>query len=251
MHQVDFYVAFGPPTNIRVTLISPSSVEVTWDQFSSNIVIGYLISYSTNASYISETDRMRSAMVTGRSTTSVTLTNLEENTPYTITVRSDSSDGFSAPSDVVSVTTLSDGKLCIICERSSCYNSTVPSSPPQSVMVTSVNPSSLRVSWQPPPEIDRNGVITGYVIEYTRSGINNTVTATSGTTDTISALIPFVEYSVTVAAMTINGTGPYSNPPVLGTSGEDGRSISILSVYHLIYLSTKCTTKITNGEWYN
>ena len=50
-------------------------------------------------------------IVTGRSTTTVTLTNLEENTPYTITVQSDStSDGLSAPSGVVSVTTLTDGK---------------------------------------------------------------------------------------------------------------------------------------------
>ena len=49
-------------------------------------------------------------MVTGRSTTSVTLTNLEENTPYSITVQSDSIDGLSAPSMVVSITTLTDGK---------------------------------------------------------------------------------------------------------------------------------------------
>ena len=36
----------------------------------------------------------------------------------------------------------------------SCYNSTVPSSPPQNVTVKSVNSASLRVSWQPPPMIE-------------------------------------------------------------------------------------------------
>ena len=49
-------------------------------------------------------------MVTGRSTTSVTLTNLEENTLYTITVQTDSSGTLSVNSDVVSVTTWTDGK---------------------------------------------------------------------------------------------------------------------------------------------
>ena len=67
----------------------------------------------------------------------------------------------------------------------SCYNSTVPSSPPQNVMVTSVNPALLRVSWQPPPMIDHNGPIT-YMINYTRVGSSNmmSVNVNSGTTHT-------------------------------------------------------------------
>ena len=87
-------------------------------------------------------------------------------------------------------------------------------------MVRSVNPSSLRVSWQPPPEIDRNGVISGYAIVYS-GGSSGMVTA-SGTTHTISRLVPFVEYSVTVAAMTSSGTGPPSGP-VVQTSGQDSK----------------------------
>ena len=94
-------------------------------------------------------------------------------------------------------------------------------------MVTSVNPSSLRVSWQPPPEIDRNGVITGYVIEYTRSGgSSDMVTVTSGTTRTISGLVPFVEYSVTVAAMTSSGTGPSSDLEVQ-SSGQNSKFLVV------------------------
>ena len=115
-------------------------------------------------------------------------------------------------------------------------------------MVTSINPSALRVSWQPPPEIDHNGVITGYVIEYTRSGgSSDMVTVTSGTMRTILGLAPFVEYSVRVAALTSSGTGPNTDPPVVQTSGENGKSMSMLAAYHLIYLSTQCTTKIING----
>ena len=91
-------------------------------------------------------------------------------------------------------------------------------------MVTSVNPSSLMVSWQPPPEIDHNGVITGYVLQYQKDGSNNmmSVNLPSRTTRTISGLDPFVQYSVTVAAINVNGTGPFSNPEVQ-TSGQDSK----------------------------
>ena len=103
----------------------------------------------------------------------------------------------------------------------SCYNSTVPSSPPQNVMVTSVNPASLMVSWQPPPMIDHNGLIT-YMIQYTRVGSSDrmSVNVNSGTTHTISGLVAYVNYSVTVVARTVNGTGPFSIA-VVGRSGQD------------------------------
>ena len=107
----------------------------------------------------------------------------------------------------------------------SCYNSTVPSSPSWDVMVESHNPASLNMSWRLPLETDRNGPITGHVIQYTRVGSsdNMSVNVTSGTTHTISGLVAYVNYSVTVAAMTVNGTGPFSDPPVVGRSGEDGK----------------------------
>ena len=104
----------------------------------------------------------------------------------------------------------------------SCYNSTVPSSPPQNVTVTSVNPASLNVSWQPPLMIDHNGPIT-YMIQYTRVGSSDmmSVNVNSGTICTISELVAYVNYSLIVAARTVNGTGPFSNP-VVQRSGEDG-----------------------------
>ena len=110
----------------------------------------------------------------------------------------------------------------------SCYNSTVPSSPPRDVMVESHNPASLNVSWRVPVQRDRNGPITSYVIQYTRVGSSDMMSMsvtgeTNGTTVmTISGLVAYVNYSVIVAAMTVNGTGPFSDPPVVGRSGEDG-----------------------------
>jgi len=90
-------------------------------------------------------------------------------------------------------------------------------------MVISVNPASLRVSWQQLPIIHQNGPLTGHVIQYIRVGSNDmmSVNVTSGTTYTISGLVALVNYSVRVAAMNVNGTGSFSIP-VVGISG-DGR----------------------------
>ena len=51
--------------------------------------------------------------------------------------------------------------------------------------------------------------------------INVTGEVSGRTVITISGLVAYVNYSVTVAAMNINGTGPFSDPPVVGRSGED------------------------------
>ena len=90
-------------------------------------------------------------------------------------------------------------------------------------MVTSVNPASLNISWQPPSEIGRNGPITGHVIQYTRVGSSDmmcVLNVNSRTIHTISGLGVYVDYTITVAPVNVNGTGPFSNPMV-GRSGED------------------------------
>ena len=108
----------------------------------------------------------------------------------------------------------------------SCYNSTVPSSAPLNVMVEGHNPASLNVSWQPPLEIDHNGPITGYVINYTRIGSTdmNSVNVNDSLRHMLLgvAIVAYTDYSVVVAAMTVNGTGPFSDPPMVVRSGEDG-----------------------------
>ena len=99
------YSATQPPTNVRATVLTPRSVEVTWIVSSSPDVTGYLISYTTDASYTNGD----SVTVNGRSTTSHTLSNLEEGTLYTITVQANSNNG-NANSTAVSVTTYTEGK---------------------------------------------------------------------------------------------------------------------------------------------
>ena len=86
-------------------MLTPRSVEVTWDPSPSPGIISYHISYTTNASYTSG-----ESMSVDGTTTSHTLNNLEEGTLYTITVQATNSSGTSANSNEVSITTFTDGK---------------------------------------------------------------------------------------------------------------------------------------------
>ena len=106
IHLFAYSVTIQPPTNVRATMVGPRSVQVTWTLSSSSDVTGYLISYTTTASYTSG----GSVMVSGGSATRDTLNNLEENTLYTITVQATSNNGMSANSNAVPVTTDTDGK---------------------------------------------------------------------------------------------------------------------------------------------
>ena len=83
------------------------SIQITWEPSSSSNAVSYLILYTTTASYTSG----GSVAVNGGSTTSGVLTDLEEDTLYTITVQATTSDNrMSANSNEVSVRTYTDGK---------------------------------------------------------------------------------------------------------------------------------------------
>ena len=79
------------------------------------------------------------------------------------------------------------------------------------------------MSWQPPSEEHCNGPISSYVIQYARVGSDDKmiINVPNGTTPkTISGLFARAGYSVTMAAVNANGTGPFSKP-IVATSGED------------------------------
>ena len=63
------------------------------------------------------------------------------------------------------------------------------------------------------------------MVNYTRNGSREMMNMNVGNNKTwvvtIPGLVAYVNYSVIVAAMTVNGTGPVSNHTV-GRSGEDG-----------------------------
>ena len=101
------YIGIPAPSNVRATVLTTHSVEVTWDESSSCDVTGYLISCATTTSCTSA----GRVTVNGHSKTSGTLPDLEKDTPYTITVQATTDDNrMSENSNEVLVTTHAVGK---------------------------------------------------------------------------------------------------------------------------------------------
>ena len=101
------YVCIGipAPTNVSTTVLTPHSIEVTWNKSLSSDVTGYLISFNTTAP-----TGGGSVTVNGRDNTSGILANLEENTSYSITVQAFTNGNISANGNEVLVATHVDGK---------------------------------------------------------------------------------------------------------------------------------------------
>jgi len=90
------------------------------------------------------------------------------------------------------------------------------------------DPAMLSVRYRPLLRSLRNGDVTGYVIRYTRvgSGVSQMITVDGSRaglhTSVIPGLVAFINYSVEVAAVNVNGTGPFSDP-VTRLSGQDSK----------------------------
>ena len=105
---------------------------------------------------------------------------------------------------------------------------------PQSVNVISPSSTSLLVTWDHPLVPDRNGVITGYiVIRQKGSEIDLTELFSNDTSQLLVGLVPFTEYSITVAGNTSAGRGEFTKPVTVWTlnDSEWRRDIDGVLVY--------------------
>ena len=171
----------------------------------------------------------------------VSINKLEENTKYDITVHAIINNKMSSNNHKVTIITYADGKLFKVNHVSESVSfivctCTAPSSPPEKVLVKVFNSRTLIVSFSSPSIIDQNGKLTRYVIRYKRVGSRDikSVNATK-TTIYLSRLEEFVKYSIRVAAVNGNGTGPFSKP-VEQTTGK----INQLSTCDLVVVHTHC-----------
>ena len=95
--------------------------------------------------------------------------------------------------------------------------------------VSTVSSTETRVTWEPVPEIDQNGIITQYEVRYTPlttfGGLiseNSTFVDVSITEITLTDLQEFVEYNISVRAYTSAGPGPFS-PGEVAQTAEAGK----------------------------
>ncbi|KAL9825752.1 roundabout homolog 3 isoform 2-T2 [Geothlypis trichas] len=105
-----------------------------------------------------------------------------------------------------------------------------PSAPPRAVSVAG-NGTSVRISWQPPPLAEQNGVIRDYRIwclgNESRFHINQSVEGTVLAT-VLQGLVPGVPYRAEVAAATSAGVGARSAPVPIHV----GESLIVTTVPH-------------------
>jgi len=100
---------------------------------------------------------------------------------------------------------------------------TGPSAPPQNVTIIVINSTAILISWNPPSFLDQNGAIIGYQLVITKR-INSFAimyNATNVTSYIAAMLEEFKVYIIEIAAWTLIGLGPFSDP-VSSQTFEDG-----------------------------
>ena len=109
-----------------------------------------------------------------------------------------------------------------------CFSSdSEPSAPPDNVQALTSSSTAILVIWDPVPEIDRNGIITQYEVEFNHSIVHEIPTSNLTTTSgsqlmvELQGLEEYVEYSIRVRAYTSMGSGPFS-VAVMNRTLEDG-----------------------------
>ncbi|XP_022252784.1 Down syndrome cell adhesion molecule-like protein Dscam2 [Limulus polyphemus] len=206
-----------PPREIHAADTTSRSTRIHWDPpFSGNSPIIYYTVYWQRTRKITSSEANHRVLynTTIPSTDISTRVNfLKPATTYEVYVTAENVIGVSGPSKKVSFTTEAE----------------TPAGPPQSIIIESVTSEALRVSWLPPLESVRNGVIQGYYVGYKKTNSSEsyqykTVEAKSNENTRIKCdlqgLRKFTFYTVVVQAFNEKGAGPRSDA-IIGRTYED------------------------------
>ena len=99
---------------------------------------------------------------------------------------------------------------------------TAPSAAPNSVSVYAMSFTAIIVQWEAVPCIEQNGDITGYIVRVLVSGEMERVEDVGDVNEvTISDLTPSTTYSIQVAAVNSEDTGPYSDLIIIDTPDSE------------------------------
>lgn len=137
------------------------------------------------------------------------LTDLREFTEYTFWVSGFNDNGEGAFSSEITTRTQSD----------------LPADPPQNVTLEPASSKSFIVRWEPPPKESQNGIITGYKIRWRKASVKGRgeMVTTDGSRRlyAVTDLQNGMEYAVKMAALTVNGTGPWTSWETVSTFDVD------------------------------
>uniref|UniRef100_A0A3B3RK16 Protein tyrosine phosphatase receptor type Q n=1 Tax=Paramormyrops kingsleyae TaxID=1676925 RepID=A0A3B3RK16_9TELE len=174
----------GPIHNLTALNFSSTAIIVSWDPPVSpnGRVFYHLTLKEARDASGNRTDKTTSDTV-------FLFTKLKKYTDYVLTVTPATSAGHSENSTtLLHLRTDDDSELIAIVLQ--CRN---------------ITSSSIHLSWLPPAE--PNGIITGYSL-VVQGQEGSTSSSTSNSTMTLTGLMPFSPYNVSLAAVTRRGTGP-------------------------------------------
>ncbi|XP_013100732.2 neogenin isoform X1 [Stomoxys calcitrans] len=180
----------GPPTNVEGYARNHKEIYVKWQE--PTVTNGEILKYRI---YYSEGDN-GPEMFHDSTALDAVLTELRPYTDYTITVVPFNKNGMGDPSNEIRVKTFSS----------------MPSEPPNNVTLEVTSSTSITIHWEPPSEEERNGQITGYKIRYRKLKDAPQVKSTPANIRyyELGGLDRNSEYQVKIAAMTVNGSGPFT-----------------------------------------
>ena len=95
-----------------------------------------------------------------------------------------------------------------------------PSSAPLRLVGQAVNSERILLSWDLPEPSGRNGIVTGYTIRVREvaTGSVFSYNLTNHTDFLVESLHPYYDYECSVAAATVVGIGPLSDPVTVRTN---------------------------------
>ncbi|CAB0009551.1 unnamed protein product [Nesidiocoris tenuis] len=231
------YVPGAPPQNVTGEAVSPTSVRVSWEPPPAERSNGRIVYYKLQVVEAGRSDS--EAMMIRLNDTSITLDELKRWTEYRIWVLAGTSVGDGPPSYPIVVRTHEDaltGNFGGGVEKRISTGKNLQKRPlvpghPQDVKVNTINSTAVHVTWKPPAEKNRNGIIRGYHIhvqetkEEGKGMVNLNEPMRFDVLDgnaleiNITGLQPDTNYNVQVAALTRKGDGDRSEPVNVKTPG--------------------------------
>ena len=220
--------------------VGPTSVELSWSEQSG--VESYQVSYG---GVINSCGGQTPSGATVGNTRGVTLTNLEEDSVYSVTVTAMSGDD--AVPTIIMITTAEAGNVHTIIPYfynvqyftvPATFLPSAPSSPPQDFSMTNHSSSIIDLQWMSIECLNRNTEITGYTVRYGSVSDSDDITevsvdgpASGVTTYMLSGLTPFTNYFIEVAGNSAHGHGPFSDAIFQIT--DEAREL----IFHMSHLS--------------
>jgi len=217
-NNIFFVVPSAAPIAVRVVTISSTQMLVTWDPVplihQNGIIIYYEVLYEPLNTF-----RMQLGPQADNATIlSIVLSRLEEDVEYNVSVRASTIVGAGPYTDPITNRTLMDSKCGYNRLSLIVFLCIGPSSPPDNITVMALSPRQIIVSWGTVPPIHQNGPIVSYQVQYfpfiTFDGLlmASYSVVTGNNSVVLERLEEFLEYNITVSALTVVGIGVSSDP---------------------------------------